>query len=56
MAKKSAIGSLTVTLGSKGTSATSGKTTSAEYRNKLAKEDFPKLDGITTLHESFQHR
>ena len=56
MVKPSAIGSVTVTLGSPGTSATSGKTTSAEYRNKIAKADFPKLDGVSTLHESFQHR
>jgi hypothetical protein len=56
MAKQPTVGSVTVTLGGTGTNATSGKTTSAEYRNKIAKDGFPKLDGVTTLHESFQHR
>lgn len=33
-----------------------GKTTSPEFRNVIAKDGFAKLEGVSTLYESFQNR
>lgn len=55
MAAKHGIGNLTVALGPS-EKTTSGKTASPEYRNVLAKDGFCKIDGVSTLYESFQNR
>lgn len=45
---------LTTVIGQPGTSG--GKKVSAEYRNVLAKDDFPALGSITTLYELWIER